>query len=103
MQQGSKLPEISKKCTIREKLATANNVIKQLKYENEQLKNPWISVCDKMPKVKHGTWSEKDFFIEAAYTYEIGRTKHGLWVDMNNKPIEGVTRHMEIPTNNQGK
>lgn len=34
MQQGSKLPEISKKCTIREKLATANNVIKQLEHEN---------------------------------------------------------------------
>ncbi len=38
MQKGSKLPTISKKETIREKLVTANNVIKQLKHELEQLK-----------------------------------------------------------------
>ncbi len=38
MQAGSKLPDISKKETLREKLHTANNVIKQLKHENEQLK-----------------------------------------------------------------
>lgn len=37
MQPGTKLPDSRKKDTLREKLHTANNVIKQLEHENKRL------------------------------------------------------------------
>lgn len=46
----------------------------------------WIS-ADKLPEARDG-WSKKDVLCLCAYSYEIGRTRDGKWVDMNNKPID---------------
>jgi len=56
----------------------------------------WINVQDRLPKTKYGTWSEKDVLCLCDYSYEIGRTRCGSWVNMENEPIN-VTHWMPIP------
>lgn len=55
----------------------------------------WISVQDRLPPTKMG-WSAKDVLCLCDYSYKIGRTKNGKWVDMYNKPIS-VTHWMQLP------
>jgi hypothetical protein len=55
----------------------------------------WIDVKDEMPKIKYG-WSEQDVFIATLYSYEIGRLKNGVWINMYNKVLEDVTHWMHI-------
>ena len=57
----------------------------------------WISANCKLPEVKYGTWSKHDYLVLTLYSYEIGRTKDGKWVDMNNEALEDVTHYMPLP------
>jgi hypothetical protein len=57
----------------------------------------WISVKDRLPETKYGTWSKEDCLLLTLYNYEIGRTKDGEWVDMNNDALEDVTHWMPLP------
>lgn len=66
-------------------------------YTKEDLKMEWISVKDELPETKYGTWSKGDCLVLTLYNYEIGRTKDGEWVDMNNDTLEGVTHWMPLP------
>jgi len=56
----------------------------------------WINVKKGMPIKKHGTWSENDVLCLCKYSFEIGRTRNGVWVDMKNNEIE-VTHWMPLP------
>lgn len=57
----------------------------------------WISVKDKLPETKHGTWSKDDYLVINLYSYNIGRTRDGVWVDMDNNYIDDVTHWMQLP------
>jgi hypothetical protein len=59
--------------------------------------NNWVSVNDRLPEIKYSTWSKEDLLVLTLYSYEVGRTKNGLWVDMNNNSIDGVTHWMPLP------
>lgn len=50
----------------------------------------WIDINDELPETR-GEWSKQDVLIACLYNYEIGRTKAGKWIDMNNKPLDNVT------------
>jgi tRNA G10 N-methylase Trm11 len=85
-----------------------------LREENERLKNyadseieklqrllykknsRWISVKDKLPELRSG-WSVDDV-ICITDNYYIGRFRYGKWVDMENRPIIGVTHWMPLPS-----
>jgi hypothetical protein len=55
----------------------------------------WIDINDEIPKIKYG-WSEHDVLIATLYSFEIGRLRNGIWVDMSNKVLDNVTHWMPI-------